>query len=85
MANYRLVITRSAAKELEEVPRKEREKIVSKIQALASEPRPIGSEKLAGDEKYRIRHGNYRVLYQVDGRAVVVTVVRVAHRREVYR
>lgn len=85
MANYRVVITRSAAKELEEVPRKDREKIVSKIRALGSEPRPVGSEKLAGDEKYRIRHGNYRVLYQIDDGAVVVTVVRVAHRREVYR
>lgn len=85
MANYRIVITRSAAKELEDVPRKDREKIVSKIQALASEPRPVGSEKLAGDEKYRIRHGNYRVLYQIDDGAVVVTVIRVAHRREVYR
>lgn len=85
MANYRVVITRSAAKELEEVPRKDREKIVSKIQALGSEPRPVGSEKLAGDEKYRVRHGNYRVLYQIDDGAVVVTVVRVAHRREVYR
>lgn len=85
MANYRIVITRSAAKELEEVPRRDREKIVSTIQALASEPRPVGSEKLTGDEKCRIRHGNYRVLYQIDDGAVVVTVVRVAHRREVYR
>jgi mRNA interferase RelE/StbE len=78
VASYRIVIARSAAKELEEVPRKDRQKTVAKIQALASEPRPVGSEKLAGDEKYRIRHGNYRVLYQIDDGAIVVTVVRVA-------
>ena len=56
-----------------------------KIQALASNPRPQGSEKLAGDDRYRIRHGNYRVLYEVDDKTVVVAIVRVAHRREAYR
>lgn len=67
------------------VPRKDRQKIVAKIQALASNPRPPGSEKLSGDEKYRIRHGDYRVLYEIDDDAIVISVVRVAHRREVYR
>lgn len=85
MASYKIVITRSAAKELEEVPRKDRENIVAKIQLLSSEPRPVGSEKLAGDEKYRVRHGHYRLLYQIDDGAILVTVVRIAHRREVYR
>lgn len=85
MASYRIVIARSAAKELEVVPRKDRQKIVAKIQALASNPRPPGSEKLSGDEKYRIRHGDYRVLYEIDDDAIVISVVRVAHRREVYR
>ena len=85
MAAYSLLIKRSAAKELEEVPKKDREKLVVKIQALANNPRPPGSEKLAGDDKYRIRHGVYRVLYEVDDATVVVVVVRVAHRREAYR
>ena len=85
MAAYSLLIKRSAAKELEEIPRKDRKKLVAKIQALANNPRPPGSEKLAGDDKYRIRHGVYRVLYEVDDATVVVVVVRVAHRREAYR
>lgn len=85
MASYSVVIKRSAAKELEDVPRKDRPKLVGKIQALATNPRPEGSEKLAGQDRYRIRHGDYRVLYEVDDTVVVVTVVRVAHRREVYR
>lgn len=85
MAAYSILIKKSAAKELEAVPKKDREKLVAKIQALARNPRPPGSEKLAGDDKLRIRHGVYRVLYEVDDSTVVVTVVRVAHRREVYR
>jgi len=85
VAAYSVVIKRSAAKELEAVPKKDREKLVVKIQALATNPRPPGSEKLAGDDKYRIRHGVYRVLYEVDDATIVVVVVRVAHRREVYR
>jgi mRNA interferase RelE/StbE len=85
VAAYRVLIKRSAAKELEAVPKKDREKLVSKIQALANDPRPPGCEKLAGDDKYRIRHGVYRMLYEVDDATVVVVVVRVAHRREVYR
>ena len=87
MASYKLSIKRSAAKELETVePQSLRLRIVSKIQALAKEPRPSGSEKLAGAENcYRIRQGDYRVLYTVDDQAVVVEVVRIAHRRGAYR
>ncbi len=85
MASYSLVIKRSAAKELEDVPRKDRLRIIERIQALALEPRPAGAEKLAGNDKYRIRQGTYRVVYEVDDDVVVVTVVKVAHRREVYR
>jgi mRNA interferase RelE/StbE len=85
VAAYSVLIKKSAAKELEAVPKKDREKLVSKIQALAADPRPPGSEKLAGDDKYRIRFGVYRVLYEIDDDTVVVVVVRVAHRREAYR
>jgi len=85
VAAYNVLIKKSAAKELEAVPKKNREKLVAKIRNLANDPRPPGSEKLAGDDKYRIRQGVYRVLYEVDDTTVMVTVVRVAHRREVYR
>ncbi|MFI5307500.1 MAG: type II toxin-antitoxin system RelE/ParE family toxin [Polyangiales bacterium] len=85
MASYSVEIKKSAAKELEAVPKKDREQLVGKIQKLAENPRPIGSEKLAGDDKYRIRHGVYRILYEVDDATIVVVVVRIAHRREAYR
>jgi mRNA interferase RelE/StbE len=85
MTAYEIRLKGSAAKELEDVPRKDRAKIVAKIQALATNPRPAGSEKLTAAECYRIRHGNYRVLYEINDHAIVVTVIRVAHRREVYR
>lgn len=85
MAVYNVLIKKSAAKELDAIPRKDREKLIAKIRDLANNLRPEGSEKLAGDDKYRIRRGAYRVLYEVNDATVVVTVVRVAQRRKVYR
>ena len=67
-------------------PRSVRARIVSRIEALAQTPRPRGSQKLAGDEeRYRIRQGSYRVVYAVDDTARVVEVVKIGHRRDVYR
>lgn len=87
MDAYSLRIKASAAKELEAVePLRTRQRLVSRIRALAREPRPPGSQKLAGDpERYRIRQGRYRVLYTVDDEGRTVEVVGVAHRREAYR
>jgi mRNA interferase RelE/StbE len=85
VASYSLDVRRSAAKEIAALPKRDCRRIVEKIQALGSEPRPIGSEKLSGAEKYRIRHGDYRVLYEIDEPNKRITIVKVAHRREVYR
>jgi len=85
VANYRLLIKPSAAKELEALPTKDRKRIATKLQGLASEPRPPGVEKLSGQEKYRLRQGNDRLLYSMDDDEVTVVVVKIAHRREVYR
>lgn len=85
MANYELRIKPSAAKELERLPRKDRQKIVQKIRALASEPRPHGSEKLSAEEKYRVRQGDYRVVYSVNDDYRIVLIVKVGHRKGVYR
>ena len=85
MASYRLLIKPSAAKELEALPPKDRRRIATKIQHLASEPRPAGTEKLSGQEKYRLRQGSYRVLYSVDDAQLAVTIVKIGHRRDVYR
>ncbi len=66
MASYKLLIKSSAAQELEALPRKDRSRIVAKIEGLAVNPRPAESEKLSGEEKYRLRQGDYRVLYSIE-------------------
>jgi mRNA interferase RelE/StbE len=85
VAKYDLLIKPSAVKELEELPRKDRMRIAQKIQELAVEPRPHGCEKLSAEEKYRIRQGNYRIVYSVNDREQAVLVMKVGHRKEVYR
>ena len=85
MASYRLQIKRSAAKELEALPRKARRRIVERIRALVDTRRPPGCEKLSGQERYRIRQGNYRIVYSIEESELIVWVVKVGHRREVYR
>ena len=85
MASYSIQLTRSAAKELERIPLKDRRRIVDRITALGDDPRPAGSERLSGDDKYRIRQGDYRILYEIVDYELIVAVVRVGHRREVYR
>ena len=85
MAKYKLRIKPSAVKELESVPKKDQSKIVSKIRSLADDPRPPGSQKLSGDEKYRIRQGVYRILYLIEDEELIIIVVKIAHRKDVYR
>jgi mRNA interferase RelE/StbE len=85
VASYRLLIKPSAARELETVPHKDRRRIVARIQRLASEPRSVGAEKLSGHEKYRLRQGNYRILFSIDDAELTVLIVKIGHRRDVYR
>jgi len=86
VASYRVFIKPSAAKELEAVgTKKDRTRLVVRIRSLAADPRPPGCQKLSGSEKYRIRQGAYRVVYLIEDDKLVITVVRVAHRRGVYR
>ena len=85
MASYKLLIKPSAVKELEAVPVKDRRKVAAKIRGLAAEPRPHGSEKLSGQERYRLRHGDYRVVYAIDDAEQTVLVVKIGNRRDIYR
>jgi len=85
VASYRVLIKRSAAKELEAVPLKDRRRLVARIERLAANPRPVGAQKLSGEEKYRLRQGDYRILYEIVDDDLIITVVRVGHRRDVYR
>jgi len=85
VASYKLLIKPSAAKELETLPKKDRQRVVTKIRSLSVEPRPPGSEKLSSHDLYRVRQGNYRVLYTVQDADLVVVIITIGHRREVYR
>jgi mRNA interferase RelE/StbE len=85
VASYRLQIKRLAAKELEALPRKDRRRVVDRISGLALDPRPPQSEKLSADVKYRVRQGNYRIVYSIDDADRCVVVVKIGHRRDVYR
>jgi mRNA interferase RelE/StbE len=85
VASYRLEIKRSAAKELADLPAKDRGRIVTRIQALAGAPRPPGAEKLSGQERYRVRQGDDRILYEIHDQVLLIIVVKVGQRRDVYR
>ena len=84
MEKYKLVIKKSAAKEMEDIPKKELRKIVKRIRSLTQDPRPKGCQKLSGQSRFRIRQGNYRILYSIDDEDRVVDIVKIGHRREVY-
>lgn len=85
MGLYKILIMRSATKELRKIHGKDRDRIVARIRGLASDPRSPGAKKLSGEEKYRVRQGDYRILYEILDEAVTVYVVRIAQRVEAYR
>jgi mRNA interferase RelE/StbE len=83
---YRIEIKRSAAKEIRAIGRKkDRQRVVARIAALADDPRPLGCTKLSGEEAYRVRQGSYRIVYTIADEVLVVEVLKVGHRRDVYR
>jgi len=85
VARYRVAFAASAAKELDRVDAKMLARMVARIERLAETPRPPGCKKLkGGDKQWRIRVGDYRVVYEIDDAAQTVDVTRIAHRREVY-
>ena len=85
MASYRLLIKPAAVKELEAVSQRNRQRLAARIRALAGQSRPPGAEKLSGHDLYRVRQGNYRILYEIIDHDLTVTVIKIGHRREVYR
>ncbi|MGH8541017.1 MAG: type II toxin-antitoxin system RelE family toxin [Stenotrophobium sp.] len=85
MTVYELRFKASVAKDLRGIPKADVAKILAKARSLSTDPRPPGSQKLAGDERYRIRQGDYRILYSIFDALVVVEVVKIVHRKEVYR
>lgn len=85
MADYRIYFKASVEKDFRTIPKKDLKKILSGIEELASEPRPPGHEKLTGQEKYRIRQGTYRIIYSIQDKELTIWVVKVGHRKDVYR
>lgn len=85
MASYKLVFKSSVAKDLRPIPNKDVARILERMAALQENPRPAGSEKLSGQERYRIRQGVYRIIYEVADELLVVRVVKVGHRKQVYK
>ena len=85
MGSFELIFKQSVAKDLRQIPKKDVARILKRIEALRAEPRPPGVEKISGRERYRIRQGVYRILYEILNNELMVVVVKIGHRRDVYR
>jgi len=85
MDSYSVRVLASAEKELRAVPKPDLKRLAVKLQGLSANPRPHGSKRLSGEERYRIRQGDWRLVYSIDDDAKRVVVVKVGHRREIYR
>ena len=85
MASYELIFRKSVAKDLRVFPKRDVKRIMQRIRSLADEPRPPCCERLSGRERYRIRQGDYRIIYEIEDRRLTVLIVKVGHRRDVYR
>lgn len=85
MAAYELLIRPSVKKDVKKIPADDLKKILDRIEALREDPRPPGSVKLSGMEYYRIRQGDYRIVYEIQDGRLIVIVIKVGHRRDLYR
>ena len=85
MASYEISFRSSVYKDLKKIPRNDLRRIIEKIAGLGENPRPHGCEKLSALERYRIRHGNYRIIYSIQDDELTVWIVKVSHRKDSYR
>ncbi len=85
MANYKVIVKKSVAKDLRSIPNKDVVRILERIKALSEKPRAEGCIKLSGQEKYRVRQGVFRIIYEIQDSELVVFIVKVAHRGEIYQ
>jgi mRNA interferase RelE/StbE len=85
MAGYEVYFKESVEKDLRQIPQKEIKKILRRIESLTVNPRPQGCEKLTGQERYRTRQGRYRILYSIRDNELTIWVVKISHRKDVYR
>ena len=85
MAEYRVYFKESVEKDFSTIPKEGLQKILHRIDALAKDPRPPGHEKLTGRDRYRVRQGRYRIVYSIQDKDLTVWVVKVGHRKDIYR
>jgi len=85
MAAYKIFFKKSVEKDFNVIPKKDLKKILDRIETLAEDPRPSGCEKLTGQQRYRLRQGRYRILYSIQDDELTVWVVKVGHRKDIYR
>jgi len=85
MAGYKIYFKKSVWKDFQAIPKKDLKKILKVIESLSKEPRPSGCRKLSGQERYRLRQGQYRIIYSIQDDEISVWIVKVGHRKEVYR
>ena len=85
MAVYKIFFKKSVEKDFKAIPQNELKKIIKRIGGLANDPRPQGSEKLTGQDRYRLRQGRYRIVYSIQDNKLTIWVVKVGHRKDIYR
>ena len=85
MGEYKLFFKKSVQKDFDTIPKKDLRRILNRIEALKTDPRPPGCEKLTGQERYRLRQGQYRIVYSIQDYEFTVWVIKVGHRKHIYR
>ncbi len=85
MAEYKVYFRESVEKDLRIIPKKDVNKILQRIKLLTADPRPLGCEKLTGQERYRLRQGRYRIVYSIQDYELTVWIIKVSHRKDIYR
>lgn len=84
MAAYKIYFRQSVLKDLAKIPKRELQRIIKRIENLASDPRPRGCEKISGQDRFRIRQGSYRIIYSIQDDELTIWVVKIGHRRDIY-
>lgn len=85
MAKYEIYFRESVWKDFREIPKKDLKNILKRIRSLSGDPRPSGCERLTGQDRYRLRQGKYRIVYSIQDNELTIWVVKVGHRKDVYR
>ena len=85
MAEFEIFFKKSVWKDVKKIPKKDLQNILQRIKSLALNPRPLGCEKLTGQERYRLRQGKYRIVYSIQENILTIWIVKIGHRKDVYR